>query len=135
MTFLQIYLYANISILFFWMFYRIFLRNVKHFQAGRFYILSALPGSLAIPFLQNGISGFIKSHETIVNSSLYNFIYLTTTNGYSGEQILNPIFSIDFLSVVKTFILIGAIASSAWIILSHIRINQLIKKSRLLNSE
>jgi beta-lactamase regulating signal transducer with metallopeptidase domain len=130
MNFLQIYLYSNIYILFFWMFYRVFLKRSTFFQGQRIFIISSFSLSVLIPFLQPFMSSFIESNQTIINGfNPFNFIYSESEPLKTAEGIGASGPAINRDGIISVLIITGSIITAAHFIYNHFKINRLIKQS------
>lgn len=130
MTFLQIYIYANIYILFFWIFYKIFLIKSTFFQGQRIFIISSFTAAPLLPFLQTGMTSFFKSAQTIPTAfNPVNFIYKYSGVSKIGETISRAGYSIDWNEIILILILGGSIITAAYFFFNHFKIILLIRYS------
>ncbi len=80
MTILQYYIYANIYIIAFWIFYKICLKNLVYFQTIRIYLISSVIFSLILPLLQGSISNLISYESNFVAAARENIPSITYIN-------------------------------------------------------
>jgi len=129
MSLLQYYTYANIYILLFWLFYRVFLRRVSYFKSIRIYLTSAIILSVLLPLLQNWLTGIIESGGGILGTSNailpgIGFIYNYTESVASVAT--NPL----NLNTLFTGILIsGGCVVSFFYLYSQLWIHSIVRKS------
>lgn len=134
MRFLDLYLYANIYILFFWMFYKIFVNRSNLFHRNRMYILSALIFSLFLPILQNKLSVVLESSQLIGTSlNPINFIYKSGVNAVPGLESGTALASLEIQQIISLILITGSLLTFGYLLMNHITIKILIKKSQLLS--
>lgn len=127
MRFLEYYIHINIYILFFWMFFRAFLRKESFFQGMRFYLIATVFVALLLPFLHNISDATYYVYEQIpFKLSLTDYITVSNTNA-----VINSVKStiIDLELIVKYLIATGSFIMLLITLVKHIKIGSLIKKS------
>lgn len=127
MRFLEYYIHINIYILFFWIFFRAFLRNESFFQGMRFYLIATVLVSLLLPFLHNISNATYYVYEQIpFKLSFSDYITASITNSVINSTTVSII---DWELIVKYLIAAGSFIMFSIIIVKHIKISALIKKS------
>lgn len=129
MTFLQYYLFANIYILVFWIFYRIWLQKLIYFRSVRIYLNSALVLSSILPLIQFGIADFIGSTNLVTTGQelpLVGIVYkyhLTETLPVTAGN------SYNWTRFIVAILISGSIATAFIYTLNLYRIRSVIRKS------
>ena len=134
MKLLDLYLYANIYILFFWVFYKILINRSKLFHRNRVFIISAFTFSLLLPVLQHNLSTYLESNKVFTSAlNPINFIYSTgrIANLNSGTDSLSA--TIDFNQIISLIIITGCLITLGYFLKNHIRIKALIQRSQLID--
>jgi hypothetical protein len=127
MKILEYYILVNTYIMFFWIFFRIILKNEPIFQSIRFYLLASLLISILLPFLHISYQSFpiIYSHisEDLGFSENINALpeYLLKKTGSVTGINYDPLF--------KSIIITGSFFFLLLSVFSHFKIHSLIKKS------
>lgn len=127
MRFLEYYIHINIYILFFWMFFRAFLRKESFFQGMRFYLIATVFVSLLLPFLHNISDATYYVYEQIpFKLSFSDYITASNTNSVISSTKTSII---DWELIVIYLIAAGSFIMLLIILVKHIKISSLIKKS------
>ncbi len=133
MSILQVYFYANLYILFYWIAYRFIISDVKDFQTNRLYILFSLLSATILPFIQKGLSGLFLTRAGISGINLYNFIYSFNSLEKSPEFVSGKAIP-GAEQVASIFILAGGLVTMVIFLLNHAKITGIIRSSRLIRS-
>ena len=129
MTLLQYYLFANIYIIAFWIYYRIWLKNLIYFKSVRIYLNSAVVLSSILPLIQFGISDLIGS-TTIITSGQDLTIVGIMYKYQLGETLSSSTArSVNWTGIIETLLISGSVATVLINIYSHFRIKSVIRKS------
>jgi len=130
MTVFQYYIYTNAYVLFFWFFYRIFIKNQQSFQSIRLYIIAILFSSLFLPFLQNCFARYLDQVDLIsYKINLLNAIYLISEDTVVRPSVYT---GVAWSDIVTNVILSGSIIIIIFFLYAHLRIWHLIKKSEMI---
>ncbi|MCP4311791.1 MAG: hypothetical protein GY790_11045 [Bacteroidetes bacterium] len=130
MTPIQYYLFANVYILVFWLFYRVSLKKQAHFKSIRIYLNSAVIFSLLLPLLQNGITELLSSGSAIINPASQNlpavgfiYSYIETFSPESASWL-------SWLGILEVLIFSGAVITALFYLVNHFRIISILRRAK-----
>jgi len=129
MTLLQYYLLANIYLLFFWVCFRICLKNLSYFRSLRIYLNSVVVLAVILPFVQMGITNFIASTSFVTTGEhlpftgfIYQYQLSEKSTSLSAQSFYWP-------GILRMVLILGSVLTAIIHILNHFRIKTLIEKS------
>lgn len=129
MTPIQYYLFANVFIMLFCVFHRIFLKNIGNFRSIRLYLNLAVILSILLTLLQSGITELLSSGSSAVgpisqNSPVVGFIY-----NYSEASSKASIDGLSWFSIFEALLFFGAIITGLFYLVNHYRILFMLRRS------
>jgi beta-lactamase regulating signal transducer with metallopeptidase domain len=129
MTAIQYYLFVNVFIMIFWVFYRIFLKNFGNFKSIRLYLKSAVILSLLLPLFQSGITELLSSGRTSVGSISQNLPLVGFIYNYSGASTQASAGGLSWLSIFEVLIFLGAVITGLFYLVNHFRILFILRRA------
>lgn len=122
------FLYTNLYILFFWGFYKLILQNEKQFRVNRLILLLAVPIATILPFGHQAIADYMASYQTFNGNTLgtgFNVLLNEVTIGIKAQGIEKATINYFLLVIIS-----GSIFSLIGMLIGHIKIMSLIKRSK-----
>ncbi len=133
MTIQALYIYANIYILFFWVFYKVFLKLERNFQSNRLYLNVSMFACLVLPYFQYTVTGYLSSIDVFTNNSYFlNISYLLSEYPVLNAEV-KP--GLNWTNIILYFVLSGSTITFGYFLYGHIQIWTLIKKSEVIKHE
>jgi hypothetical protein len=130
MSFQALFIYANVYIIFFGVFYSLFLTRDRNFRASRIILIVSMSASLFLPFLQQAIIQYSVLPEVVRGNEINHLKVIYSIA--DGMNTLNPEAHASGWMIFAGIILsTGSLISLLFIISGHLRIRMLIRNAEV----
>lgn len=133
MTYLTYFIYVNVYILIFWVFYKLLLQNEHQFNLNRLYLILSITIPFALPFLHNYISTFrfavVSSNAPLATLNFNVILDAVNITAKSNAKTVN------WLQYSQLLLAIGSCITLLYTIVGHLRIKSILRGAEIEKKE